>query len=190
MKKYILVLALMLTGFNSVFAQDQKAIENNLLTHLKKLTYWSFYYSNNSIDKSLDPYDSLDRENIIFQTKLLDYTSKYPETISRDFKELIKAGLIISTSVDGLFRIYSWDTWKGGTMHYYDNIYQYKSGDKVFSVPISRDTVEGGDPRSWYSQIYIFLNNGKNITWELKIQSIRLKIYPSLLSFLQLRIIP
>src|SRR5205085_6372911 len=135
--------------------------EKDLIEHLKKLSYWAFYNGHNGVNKSIDPYDSLDLENIIFQTKLLNYTSKNPETISKNFKEFEKEGLMVSTSDDGLFRIYSWDTQKGGTMHFYDNIYQYKSGDKVYSIPIARDTLEGSDPRSWYSQIYTFINNGK-----------------------------
>lgn len=39
-------------------------------------------------------------------------------------------------------------------MHFYDNLYQFKSGDKIISVSPKRDTIEGGDPGAWFSNIY------------------------------------
>jgi hypothetical protein len=92
---------------------------------------------------------------------LMDYTSKYPETISGGFKDLAANGLDIATSADGLFRIYSWDTWTGGTMHFFDNVYQYKAGDKVFSASSAKDTSEGGDPGAWFSNVYTLKTNDK-----------------------------
>ena len=143
------------------YASDSVKSEKDLIGHLKKLSYWAYYYSNNGIDTTISPSDSLERENKSFQAGLLDYTSANPETISNSFQDFVKAGLILATSDDGLFRIYSWDTQTGGTMHFYDNIYKYKSGDKVYSITGKRDTIEGGDPRSWYSEIYTLVNNGK-----------------------------
>src|SRR5258708_7156973 len=67
--------------------------EKDLLEHFKKLPYWAFYNSNNGVNNAIDPFDSLERENILFQAKLLDYTSKHPETISNNFKEFVKEGL-------------------------------------------------------------------------------------------------
>jgi hypothetical protein len=38
-------------------------------------------------------------------------------------------------------------------MHFFENVYQYKTGNKLFSKTI-RDTTVEGDPGVWYSEIY------------------------------------
>lgn len=100
-------------GFNFTYTQDKPAAETELLSHFKKLPYWAFYYSNYGIDTTVSPSDSLEMENTIFQKGLLNYTTKYPETLSGDFSPFVKEGLILASSDDGLFRIYSWDTETG-----------------------------------------------------------------------------
>jgi hypothetical protein len=72
--------------------------------------------------------DSLAHANAMFAKKLSYYISKCPFTINQKFSSLANDHLDISTSNDGLFRIYSWDTWTGGTMHFFENVMQYKSG--------------------------------------------------------------
>jgi len=76
---------------------------------------------------------------------LLNYTASIPETLTFEFKDLLKSGLEISTSKNGLFRIYSWDTKTGGTMRSFRNIFQFKSNKKVFSQKLLSDVDEYGE---------------------------------------------
>ena len=77
-------------------------------------------------------------------------------TLTYPFKKLTKYCDII-TSTDGNFRVYSWDTWLGGTMHFFNQIYQYKDNGKVFTkIP----EYEEGEASSFFSKIYtVGINN-------------------------------
>ncbi len=143
------------------YGQTRKEMESSLLIHFNKLPYWSTYNNSHKISESVNPLDSLDAENVIVKNLMLEYTSKFPETISGSIEELAKNGVDIASSEDGLFRIYSWDTFTGGTMHFFDNVYQYKSGEKVYSYASPKDTAEGGDPGAWYSDVYSLKTNDK-----------------------------
>jgi len=111
-----------------LFAQSPKAIEADLLKAYKKIDYW--VEQRNKLDIS----DSLKKANDVFSKKLIDYTEKYPYTIAQAFNSLKKENLDIVGSADGLLRIYSWDTWLGGTMVVFENVFQYKVGDKTQSI--------------------------------------------------------
>lgn len=141
----------------TVSAQNQKSIEQSLLNQFKKIGYWFEYKSDTS---GLEKYDSLEKVNDDFQKLLVQYAVKYPSTIGYGFKELDNEGISISTSSDGLFRIYSWDTYTGGTMHIFKGVYQFKANGKVYAKPIECSTDEG-DPGYWYSKIYSVNANGK-----------------------------
>lgn len=156
----------------AVWGQTQPSIEQDLLKQFKRITYWHNY---NGSDAGVERYDSLDKANANFQKSLLTYTAQYPSTLQADFKELVKEGLTIATSPDGLFRIYSWDTWNGGTMHFFGNVYQYKTGNKVFSKLIKEPIDE---PNYWYTDIYSLVN-GKS-TWYI---TVRHGIYSSRLCY-------
>jgi len=123
----------LLTSLN-VFAQTPKAIEADLLKSFKKIDYWDEKSHNDTTDKIMAEEDSLGVANELFAKKLKHYAEKNPETINQTFAQLIKNGLGISTSSDGLFRIYSWDTEEGGTMQSFENIFQYKTGGKTLAV--------------------------------------------------------
>lgn len=128
----------------SLFGQSPKAIEADLLKSFKKIDYLS--------------HDN-EQANNVFGKKLKIYTEKNPFTLTQDFALLKKEHLDIPTSDDGLFRIYSWDTWTGGTMHFFESIMQYKVGRNIFSIldiP-KRD----GDARPNYYKVYTFKGNGK-----------------------------
>ncbi len=128
----------------SVFAQSAASIESELLKAFKKIDYRKD--------------DNTDADNK-FAKMLKDYTEKYPATIKQDFGLLSAAHLDISNSFDGLFRIYSWDTWSGGTMHFFESVFQYQSGSGVKSV---LDTSKGeGDSRPNYIKLYTFKANNK-----------------------------
>lgn len=131
-----------------LYGQHPQKIEQELLNQFKKIQYWA---RNNGPD-------SLATANSGFQALLLDYTAKSPATIRYEFKDLEKEGLIVRTSVDGLFRIYSWDTWTGGTAHNFSVVYQYKAGNKVFSKPAP---VKEGEQGRMYSNLYMLRQEEK-----------------------------
>jgi hypothetical protein len=130
-----------LISFN-LFAQTPKQIEADLLISFRKINF------------KQEDYDKLAAANDEFADKLKSYIQKHPATITYPFTLLKKEDLDISSSTDGLFRIYSWDTWTGGTMHFFESVFQYKSGVKTFSV---LDTPKSeGDNRPNYNKLFTF----------------------------------
>lgn len=121
-----------------VFAQNNKTIEADLLRHLT------------AIENNADKEKIRDRENKLLKQKLLKY-GRNGSTLKYDFKGLAEK-LYIATSKDGKFRIYSWDTESGGTMKFFDGVYQYQSpkGKTYSKAFISR----GAGARGFYSQIF------------------------------------
>jgi hypothetical protein len=113
---------------SNLFAQTPKAIENDLLASFKKISYWE---NQRYKDTSFKWVGQLEKVNELFGRTLKSYTEKYPSTITYPFNSLKMLYLDISNSTDGLFRIYSWDTLTGGTMHFVKNVFQYKVGDKT-----------------------------------------------------------
>jgi hypothetical protein len=96
----------------------------------------------------------LTKSNEEFEKLLLKVTSSNPETILYDFKDLTSFGLTIATSDDSLFRIYSWDTRSGGTMHYFENVFQFRNGKNTVSKKIFKNREEDRpDPGCFYYQI-------------------------------------
>jgi hypothetical protein len=135
-------------------AQTPQAVEADLLKSFKKIEYWD-----DQQDKGVDgASESLVDANDEFGNKLKKYAETYPASINMPFNSLKKAQLDIFTSTDGLFRIYSWDTWTGGTMHIFANVLQCKVGDKTKSLLVSNPE-EGGAP--FYSNLYTFKTGGR-----------------------------
>ena len=129
MKNISVLLLLLLSGF--VKAQNASKTEQQLHKALFKINYWHFYYTEHEADVALD---SLEEANNRFQKLLLNVTNNNPATLRASFKSLQDSGLTIVSSPDSSFRIYSWDTWTGGTMHFFRNVYQYKTPtQQVFS---------------------------------------------------------
>jgi hypothetical protein len=126
---------LFLTGL-AVSAQSTVKIESELMVHMRTIKKYSAY-------GSIRDYDRLEKENAAFRKKLLAY-AKLPATLVYGFPKLSKE-IFISTSSDGRFRIYSWDTEEGGTMHSFDSVYQYKgSTGRVFSKSFLADETDAG----------------------------------------------
>ncbi|MDX2068544.1 MAG: hypothetical protein SFV55_08970 [Haliscomenobacter sp.] len=90
-------------------------------------------------------YDSLQYYSQRFDEKISTYLEKYPATFKHPFVQL-KEHCFIATSADGLLRIYSWDTWLGGTAHIFKSIAQFQSGEAIFLEEI------GG--MGFFSEIY------------------------------------
>jgi hypothetical protein len=156
MNKYIFVIFLFLLVSKS-FGQTDNDIEQDLLKYFNKIEYWSNYDIN---DKNIDKYDSLNDASERFTAKLLEYTSKYPNTIKQEFNELKKKGLFIATSEDSLFRIYSWDDMNGGSMRYFDNVYQFNSnGKEVLSTTLTNRAE--GETGYFCSEIFSIKNQSE-----------------------------
>lgn len=97
-------------------------------------------------------FDSLSFYSNRFGSELKQLINENPQSLSYAFDSLQSAGACqIATSQDGRFRIYSWDTWLGGTMHFYDNIFQYKTDKGVITF---KNTKVEGEPSGYYSEIY------------------------------------
>lgn len=157
MKIKILALFSSLFIYHPSIAQNMETIEKDLTKAYNRIDYWHEHS-----DK--DEHDSIGMANNRFEKTLLKYTSSNPATINYNFKGLITNGLNIQTSQDGLFRIYSWDDMSGGTMRYFRNIFQYKTGDKTYSKTLQLNTQEDDMPDM--GCIYTSLNqvtiSGKN----------------------------
>ena len=121
-----------------VLSQSNKAIQTELLHHLQ------------AISKNADKEKIRDRENKLLKQKLVKY-GRMASTLKYDFKGLDDK-LYVATSKDGKFRIYSWDTKSGGSMKFFDGVYQYQTAKgKVYSKAfISRGT----GARGFYSEIF------------------------------------
>lgn len=144
-----------------VYAQTPKAIEGDLLRSFKKIDYWDEKMHNDTTGYHGFE-DSLGKADDVFAKKLKDYTGRYPLTITQDFRTLKKEGLDVFTSSDGLFRIYSWETWLGGTMRDFANILQYKNGSKTQSIYLHSSAWSDNEPYiPFYSNLYTFNVNQK-----------------------------
>src|SRR5690349_12486171 len=98
--KYSLVLLLFL-GSGILFAQSSREVEVQLAGHLAKMDYHKYQSYN---------MDSLMLENALFSSLMFSYISDNPSTITNSFDTVVKSGLTIAASDDGMLRIYSWDT--------------------------------------------------------------------------------
>jgi len=162
--QYVLI-ALFLIGFAfSGFAKEMtmQEIEKDLVKIFEQI-------------KPNKDYDLMIKLNAQFRNKLVGYIEKYPETLNYPFQSLVDMGFICITSEDGLFRIYNWDTWEGGTMHCFINIFVYKSNGKVYCFPIKEVSSfdDSGKPVEeipyFFSEIYTMKSN--NVTYYLVIEN-------------------
>lgn len=117
------------------FSQNLAAIEKDLVEAYAPIT--SFF----RID-----YDSLQFYSQRFDQKISAYLEKYPATFKHPFTQL-KERCFITTAADGLLRVYSWDTWLGGTAHIFSSMAQFQSGEAIFLEEI------GG--MGFFSEIYM-----------------------------------
>lgn len=104
-------------------------------------------------------YDSLSFYSDLFSTKLTNYIKDNPTTLDCKFKSLTDSNTCsIVTSADNSFRIYSWDTWLGGTMHNYKNLFQFKSEGRVHTLAFDYGE---GDMGTYFTDVFSFKANGK-----------------------------
>ncbi|MBL0235709.1 MAG: hypothetical protein IPQ02_03595 [Saprospiraceae bacterium] len=106
-------------------------------------------------DTSLNSWDSLENENKIFRRKMKFYTSMYPFTLNYDFDSLRSDNIVIVTTDDRLFRIYSWDNMFGGSMRFFENLIQFKSNDNVHSkLYYDTTNLKAGEYIPYYFKIF------------------------------------
>ncbi|TAG98494.1 MAG: hypothetical protein EAZ17_09250, partial [Sphingobacteriales bacterium] len=163
--RHIAVFILLLVFTARSFSQEKslKAIEKELTLAYKELLADRF-------EKDSIFWERLKYDNKIFKDKIYTYTSNYPSTLSYNFDSLKAINVHVVTSSDSLLRIYSWDTWLGGTMHYFVNIFQFKSGGKVFvKLVYDTTTLNEGVYVPFYSQIHSL--KGKTKTYYLAISN-------------------
>lgn len=156
MKIIFFLPSLLFTTF--LFSQKSpKSLEAELNKQFQKIYYWDGRHEMSDI---IDTYDSMQRANNYILTQLVKqgYNNRaffnYPFTSLSEYLDVV-------SSKDKSFRIYSWDTYTGGTMHIFFAVAQYSgSGNKVFTQALTDTT--GDDPGLWYSKIYAFSDKGRN----------------------------
>lgn len=140
-----------LFSFKTLFAQSSQSIEADLLKSFKLIGYWNRQSANTTVAWT----DSLEKANNRFGEKLKSYTSKYPITIKMQYRSFPKNSLTVISAEDSLFRIYSWDTELGGTMHDFRNVIQYKTGKRTNSILVLETSSTNNDNYvPYYSKVY------------------------------------
>ena len=135
-------------GFGQVTKESDTDPE--LLASFNIIGYWANYVSD---DDKINSADSLTKANKTFKNQLLNITSREPGSILQAMTDLVSLGVYIATSEDKKFRIYSWDTQTGGSMRFFDNVYQYalENGTASEANP-KTDLVKV--PHGFYTQIF------------------------------------
>ena len=142
--KYFVTVCILLSPFFSL-SQEIKEIEILLIQSYSKINFWSM--------PDRDPSgDSLIQANDKFEKLLLKYTSTNNETLTYPFKTLRDSGISILTSKDGKLRIYSWNTFTGGTMQFYRNVFQFKGSKSIHSKTILNYS-QDEDPDCFYHSL-------------------------------------
>lgn len=146
-KTFIKIISLLFFNPILISAQNLKEIEQDLFKSLKRID--DLGYLSTRTDETA--FDSLVNENMVLKNKLITYASKNKEMLSYSFPNLKTLGFYKTTSPDSTFCIYSWDTQTGGSMKFYENVFQYKQYDKLYTKTIIK---EEGTPGGFYTDIY------------------------------------
>lgn len=139
----LLLLSSICLGKNCLAQSDSCDSYERELTKLY-LKIQPFYY---------DDQDSLIYYSDLFSSRLISVIKSNPSALQCDFKSFRDSVGSVVTTNDGRFRIYSWNTWTGGTMNAYKNLFQYKSGDKVYAKSFDYGA---GDMGAFFSKAYSF----------------------------------
>jgi len=107
-------------GSTSVLAQSAISIEKDLLAKIKKVISSSAY-------TGVRDDTALEKANDDLKQALIKYAG-LAATLKYAFPRLSKE-IDVVTSADKRFRVYTWDRQDGGTMHFYETVYQYIGAD-------------------------------------------------------------
>lgn len=149
-KRFFFSKLLLIPFFSFSQEQNLKQIELDLFAASNKL--YSFNYGSS---------DSIEKYSEQLRLKTIEALGKNPGTLKYPFQMLIDSNVYeIVTSEDSLFRIYSWDTWTGGTMHFFNNIFQYSYNGNVITEFLE---LTDDDPSGFFSDIFTLISGGKTI---------------------------
>lgn len=150
-------LPILLLNLISFCQRNTRVVEHNLKKQFEKIYYWEAYPK---MDDSIDTFDSMAKANIYILNQLVRHGHNNPALFHYPFTSLNEYMDVVN-SRDKRFRIYSWDSYTGGTMHIFYGVAQYTGADnKIYTFSLT-DT-SGGEPGLWYSDIYSFHNKGKH----------------------------
>ncbi len=136
--------------------EDLSAILQPIVSYAKAIQYWGYSY--NDDNEEIDRYDSLDHYNKKLRTQLINIANTQPEILNADLSLLKDStDLIIATSPDRKFNIYSWDEETGGTMHNYDYVIQYPITNGTKAFPKQQE--EEYDPGVFFGHVHVIKNN-------------------------------
>jgi hypothetical protein len=145
--------------FATIFSFSQKSpklVEADLRKQFQKIYYWD---EHREINDTTNTYDSMQTANNYILYQIIKHGTANPAFFNYPFKGLTEYLDVVATK-DKSLRIFSWDTYTGGTMHIYFAVAQYLGADKKIHTESLSDSAEG-DPGLWYSDIYSFTNKGK-----------------------------
>ncbi len=125
-------------------------VQYNLYKSYNRIDYWDRQTSEVKDD-------SLAVANDKFRHLLQMYGKQYPFLLQQSFEKF--KGMDVATSPDGLLRIYSWDTWTGGTMHFFDHVIQFKTGNNTQTLVMPSEGES--DSGYYYPKIFTTKLNGR-----------------------------
>lgn len=120
MKNYLLVSALLIligTSCQTNSVKNNNVARENINTRFDKQD--SIFAQAIS-----ETHDDTIRSEKDFGQGLIAFLEENPTSIAFDFPKLVEAGMHIATSSDNVLRIFSWDDNEGGSMRFFNNIFQ------------------------------------------------------------------
>lgn len=139
---YLFILPLLIAWENS-FSQTSAYVKTDKKLAATYARIAPFYYGNP---------DSLLYYSDLFSTRLRNFVRRNPSTIGYNFPLLTsKKACRIVTTTDGTFRIYSWNTWLGGTMGHFRNLFQFKSDTVIYTTDFDYGQ---GDMGTYFTGVY------------------------------------
>ncbi|UUV21306.1 hypothetical protein [Paenimyroides aestuarii] len=93
-----------------------------------------------------------------FTDSLIYLIKNNKNTLYYPFKKLQKENALkMATSTDNNLKVYSWDNNLGGTMRFYNQIYQFSTNGTI----IAKEHLASNDPQAFFSKIYTVQNSAK-----------------------------
>ena len=142
--KRLLILVVICLAGQAVYTQTSAKIESEMLGHLGNIQKYASRGGNFDMER-------LDDANKKLKAAIVKYGA-LPAMLGYGFPRL-KDKMFVATSRDGKFRIYSWDTETGGTMHDFDNVFQYRSSGGSVHTHVAAASSESG-AGSFYTQVF------------------------------------
>ena len=152
----VVLLPILLLSLSSFSQKSPKLLEAELKKQFEKIRSLD---ENPTINDTINTYDSMQRVNDFILDQIVKQGNNNTALLNYAFTSLNQY-IDVTTSKDKSFRVYSWDTYAGGSMHFYYAVAQYLGNDNKVYTQSLVDNSEG-DPGLWYSKIYTFNNKGK-----------------------------